>query len=100
MENTLSPMIRYLASWANIRSGETCASGVAKIASDLIQASAWRRLPITGDLLWVSDSRSNGGILKVTCFRSAPVGTYVIPFQVACEAWVGVWFILYSAAHR
>jgi len=52
----LSSMIRYLASWANIRRGETCAGRVANIASDLIQAFAWHGPPITGDLLWVPHS--------------------------------------------
>ncbi len=38
------------------------AGSVAKIASDLIQTSAWHGLPITGDLLWVSHSPANGSI--------------------------------------
>src|SRR6266508_6943902 len=47
---------------------------VVKLASDLIQASTWYELQITGDVLWTPHSHSNGGILKATCFCSASVG--------------------------
>jgi hypothetical protein len=53
---------------------------VAKMGSDLRQASAWCGPQISGDVLWrPSDLRSKGDMVKVTCSCSAAVGSDARP---------------------